>query len=345
MTEARYTAVVVGAGRMGGTIDDEVEGHPTVLLPYSHGAAYAQMPEIRLAGFADVVPQKAEALARRYGAARACADYRELIERERPDLVSICTRPGNHAEIVEFAAAHGVRGIYCEKPLCASMAEADRIVAACEAHGVKFNLGTNRRFLPTYGRLREVIASGAIGRLEALVLNCAGAALWTHTHASDLLLMLAGDPEVEFVQGTCEPVEFTGDRTETDPQIRMGFVRFADGVNGYITAASGWDLDVHGDAGKVRTVNDMAGCRMWAAEGKWRILREVPFPEYAHAAAPPRIIRDLIRAIETGGETLNGVRLARRSQEIVMGMVESHRLGGIRVALPLDDRSLYVGRW
>src|SRR5262245_38117344 len=95
----RYTAAVVGAGRMGGTIDDEVREHPGIVLPYSHGAAYAAMPEIRLIGFADVVLEKAEALARRYEAPHALADYRELIERERPGILSICTRPDTHAEI------------------------------------------------------------------------------------------------------------------------------------------------------------------------------------------------------------------------------------------------------
>lgn len=347
MSEKRYTAAVIGAGRMGGTIDDELEGHPAALPPFSHGAAYASMPEIMLLGFADVALEKAEALAERCGAPVVYADYRELIDQERPEIVSVCTRPDTHAEIVEFAAGHGVRAIYCEKPLCASMMEADRIVAACEAHGVKFNLGTNRRFLPGYQGLREVIASRAIGDLQSIAANAVGRALWHHTHTSDTLLMLSGDPEVEFVQGTCDtdPADFDDNRTETDPVVRMGYVRFANGVNGYVTFAAGWDFDAHGTEGKIRTYNDMAACRMWKTEGRWGVLREQPFPEYPRDSPPVRIIRDLIRALETDCETLNGVRLARRSHEIIMGIVESHRQHGARVWLPLENRGLYVGRW
>src|SRR3712207_4825862 len=144
MSEKRYTAAVIGAGRMGGTIDDQLAGDPAAVLPFFHGAAYASLPEIVLLRFRDVALEKAEALAARYGAPVVYADYRELIDQERPEIVSVCTLPDSHAEIVEFAAAHGVRAIYCEKPLCCSMVEADRIVTACETHGVKFNLGTNR---------------------------------------------------------------------------------------------------------------------------------------------------------------------------------------------------------
>jgi predicted dehydrogenase len=330
---------------MGGTIDDEVHGHPTLVLPYSHGAAYAAMPEIELIGFADVAVEKARALAARYAAPGAYADYRELIEQQKPEIVSVCTRPGSHAEIVEFAAARGVRALYCEKPLCASMEEADRMVAACERHGVKFNLGTNRRFLPSYRTLREVVRSGAIGKLQSIVAHCAGRVLWSHTHTSDLLLMLNGDSEAELVQGFCDtpPEDFEDNRIEQDPDLRMGYVRFRNGVDAHVVSASGWDFDLHGSAGKIRTLNDMAACKLWSAEGKWRDLQEVPFPDYPHESAPLRIIRDLIQAMETGGETENGIRLARRSQEIMLAMVESHRQHGARVSLPLADRGLYVG--
>ena len=345
--QRRFTAAVIGAGRMGGTIDDEVPDHPTVVLPYSHGAAYASMPEIELRAFADVVEEKARSLAERYGAPRTYTDSREMLERERPEIVSLCTRPGGRAEIVEFAASSGVRAIYCEKPLCASMEEADRIVAACEAHGVKFNLGTNRRFLPSYQRLREVIVSGTIGELQCIVAHCTGNVLWSHTHTSDLLLMLSGDPEVKFVQGTCDTdaSDFEDNRTDGDPRVEMACVQFANGVSAQIAAASGWDFDIHGTEGKIRTLNDMAACKMWTVRGRWRTLEEIPFPPYSQASAPVRIIRDLTQALETGGDTLNNARLARRSQEIMLGIIESHRRNGERVPLPLANRSLYVGRW
>ena len=56
------------------------------------------------------------------------------------------------------------------------------------------------------------------------------------------------------------------------------------------------------------------------------------------------LIEDLVKAIETGGDTLGNIRLAHRSFEITMGIIESDRLDGARVPLPLEHRELYVGR-
>src|SRR5204862_3983978 len=106
-------------------------------------------------------------------------------------------------------------------------------------------------------------------------------------------------------------------------------------VHVHLAAASGCDWDLHGTRGKIRTVNDIAVCRMWRAGGRWNELEEAPFAACESASAPVLIVRDLIRSLETDAQTRNGVRLARRSQEIMTAMVESHRQGGARVPLPL----------
>ncbi|HJN14680.1 MAG TPA: hypothetical protein QGH10_04285, partial [Armatimonadota bacterium] len=66
---AKYKAVIVGAGRMAGTIDDETVDYDACGVPYSHAAGYAAVPEIELAAFADLDPAKVENLQQRYGVA------------------------------------------------------------------------------------------------------------------------------------------------------------------------------------------------------------------------------------------------------------------------------------
>jgi predicted dehydrogenase len=118
---AKYKAVIVGAGRMAGTIDDEVVDYDACMIPYSHAAGYAEFPEIELAAFADLDMAKVESLqvgsrrSARYGVPRGYQDYREMIERERPDIVSITTPATHHCEAVLFAAAHGARAIYADR--------------------------------------------------------------------------------------------------------------------------------------------------------------------------------------------------------------------------------------
>jgi predicted dehydrogenase len=323
---------------MGATIDDEVKDG----LPFSHAAGYTAVENIDLVAVSDVVPEKVENIQKRYNVPNGYTDYREMIQKEQPDIVSIATRPATHAGMTIFAAENGVKGIYCEKPLCCSMEEADAMVAACEANGVKFNYGTNRRYQPLYWKMRELIASGEIGDLQCVICHCGvSAAQWMHTHTSDMMMYLAGDAEIEFVQGaiTANDSDWEGNRLNTDPGIPMGYVKFKNGVPGYQLAAGGYEFEVSGSKGKLRTFDNgsVLQCRM---SGKQPYLIEGIQPDRGTV----NCIKDLIQAISTGGETRGNIQLARRSQEMILGFVESHRQGGKRVTLPLENRSLYVGR-
>lgn len=345
----RYTVCLIGCGRMGATIDDEVRDHPHsyLWLPYSHAAGYMAVERTELVAVSDAIPEKVEAIRQRYHVPSGYTDYREMIERERPDIVSIATRPATHAEMTVFAAEHGVKGIYCEKPLCGSMEEADAMVDACERYGVKFNYGTQRRYMPLYKTMRKMIANGELGDIHCVIGHCGvGSALWGHTHTSDMLMFLAGDPEIDFVQGAivAKEEDWEGNRLNTDPGIANGYVRFKNGVHAYIVAGGGFEFEVSGTKGKLRTLNNGILAQWRRVEEPWHILKEVPFPDVQHASGTVKGIEDIVEALDAGRETQGPVHLARRSQEMLMGFIESHRQGGMRVTLPVANRGLYVGR-
>ncbi|MBM3214318.1 Gfo/Idh/MocA family oxidoreductase [Candidatus Poribacteria bacterium] len=341
-----YRAALIGCGRMGATIDDEIRGHPTrtPTLPWAHAAGFAACERTELVAVSDVDADKAEAIRARYGARTAYADYREMIRVEQPDIVGIATRPGTHAEMAIHAAESDVRGIYCEKPLCCSMEQADAIVEAVERNRTKFNYGTNRRFYPLFRSMRAIIDSGELGDIQAVIAYCGtGSAQWWHTHTADAFLNLAGDADVDYVQASviARESDWDGNRLNADPGIEMGFVRFRNGVRGYLTSATGYEFEVSGTKGKLRTQNDYAACQ-WRKYGAWELLEERPFPAPEPESATVNLIRDLAEAIDTNADTLGNVHLARKSQEIIFGFIESGRLGGKRVPFPLANRALHV---
>lgn len=347
-----YRVCLIGCGRMGATIDDEITGRRTDhhWLPYSHAAAYDACERTELAAVCDVDAAKAETIRQRYGAKQAFTDYREMIHAVKPDIVSVATRSeSRHAEITVFAAENGVRGIYCEKALCSSMTEADRMRAACNRVGVAFNYGAQRRYMPVYRKMREMALSGEIGDVMVTI-GCHGgesSAQWGHTHTVDVLMFLAGDPEVDTVQGTAniDPSDFADDRLDGDPGIPAAAIRFQNGVWGYVVARPGSEFEVSGTLGTLHTVNDVTGVHLKrVAEGKGSHMTEVPFPETGAGSGTLNAVREIVAELDGGPRTSGNIDVACRSQEIVFAILESERREGARVRMPLEHRTLTVGR-
>ena len=343
----QYRVCIVGCGRMGGTIDEEVGGGRQPALPYSHAAGYTAYERTTIVAAADVVEEKGKYVCSKWNIPKLYADYHEMIEKEKPDIVSIATRPGNHAEITIFAAEHGVKGVYCDKPLCASMEEADAMYDICEQYGMKFNLGTQRRYTPGYLKMREIIESGEIGERRAVLAYSGGAALWGYTHAADMLLFLASDSEVEYVQGNVavDDADFEDNRTDGDPGIVMGYIRFKNGTHGISIPGSAYEFEVDCSDGLVRSLNNGTGFQLRKRQAPYNEILDTEYPAFERRSGTVGCIEDIVEAIEEDRETAGNIRLARMSTEITLGIVDSQRKKGERVHMPMENRSLYLGRW
>lgn len=344
---AKYKAVIVGAGRMAGTIDDEVVNYPACTNPYSHAAGYTAVPEVELAAFADLDAAKVETLRQRYGVPRGYSDYREMIEKERPDIVSITTPGTHHHEAVLFAAEHGAKAIYCEKPLCCSLAEADEMVAAVESRGIKFNTGTLRRWAAQYEVVRDMIARGDLGDLQVCLTYAVGGMLHSASHFFDIMLYLAGDPALEWAQGTILSSDFDAAATRWDDDLcGIGNVQLSNGVMCHLLSTSMWAMfAVIGSEGRVDILNngvDFEFRRRQDIEAGGIEYHPAPMPEYTRTSPTVRLIQDLLQALDTDGETRQGIRRAVDTTEITFGIIESHRQGGARVKLPLERRDLWM---
>ena len=104
----------------------------------------------------------AEEFAREFGARRWYRDWRELLADPEIEAVYIATPVDLHAEQT-IAAAEAGKHVLCEKPMALNVAECDRMIAACRAHGVQLGIAYYRHFYPVLNRVQEVIESGEIG--------------------------------------------------------------------------------------------------------------------------------------------------------------------------------------
>jgi predicted dehydrogenase len=137
---------VIGAGFMGAL----------------HARAVAESGFGMLVAVADPEPGRAGTIAGPLGAA-AYADFAEMFAREELAAVVVATPESLHRDPVVTAAKHGC-AVLCEKPLAASLDDADAMIAACDAAGVPLMVGYILRFEPAYARIQQAVAAGAIGR-------------------------------------------------------------------------------------------------------------------------------------------------------------------------------------
>ncbi len=97
-------------------------------------------------------------------------DAAALIAHPDLDAVILCTPHPQHAEQILAAAQAGLH-VFCEKPLCLTLADAQQAVAACQSRGLVLGIGHERRFEPEIIALRELIAQGTLGQILQIEAN------------------------------------------------------------------------------------------------------------------------------------------------------------------------------
>ena len=343
----RYRVAVIGCGRMGATIDDEMDDFPDWVGPYAHAAGYALTPETEIVAGVDPDAEKREAFTQRYGvpSQNMFADYREMLAEIAPDIVSVTTHCPLHCEIACAAAEAGVKGIYCEKPLACSLEEAERMIAAADRAGVKTVVGTLRRWSPFWQRVRQVVHSGEIGDLIEIVLLTGGSMLHTNSHFLDVARWIA-DSEVAWVVGTLVgDVSAEKDKATAQDLGARGYMQFGNGVHCEVCGpALYYSIDFVCSGGVIRTANNGRDVSMWVPDTTiYRgFHKEVPFEKPEPKSQTLGAIRDLINALENDTETGCTFEDGRAALEMALAFHQSHRLGNVRVDLPLEDKTLWV---
>lgn len=291
------------------------------------------------------------------GIERTYTDYRELLEREQPEIVSICTWPPLHPEMVEASAAAGVKGILCEKPMAVDLSGADRMLKAAQDASMVLTVGHQRRLMQLYIRAREFIDDGAIGELIQVNVIAGGDLLTDGTHGVDLLRFLTGDVPAEWVMGNIDlrdrgPVntgsrsfgfqEWNETRTRYGHPVETGafaIIHFSTGVRGMvetgICARRGYQrMLVYGSEGQIEISGTGGMAEAPLLRVRVRGKSDWLFPEFTEVNPFTLEISLLVESMESGTiHPLDGAS-ARATQEILMAVFESARLRR-RIDLPL----------
>lgn len=126
--------------------------------------------QLEIVAVCDVLPEKMEELLGKHGLEKDSsihryADYKEMMEKEKPELVSIATESGIHAEIALHCIEKGVH-VIIEKPMAMSMDDANLIIQRSEEKNVKVSACHQNRFNVAVQELRKAVEAGRFGKLS-----------------------------------------------------------------------------------------------------------------------------------------------------------------------------------
>ncbi len=309
------------------------------------------------------------------GAQRSYGDYREMLEKERPDLVTVCPRcTVHHKEYVLAAAAVGAHG-FIEKPLAMDLAEADEMLAALDAKKLKWAIALNWHMVPEVLHALKLLQAGLVGQIMELRARgkedhrSGGEDLVVlGPHLFDLMRAIAGD--THWCQATAladgNPAAPADIREATEPlgpivgdtiQAVFGFDHGVTGAYSSVKHGGGgkgnhWGIEVYGTEGVlnirmegtpfvplIRVLRSPAWLPDTAKGIGWEPLPDAPVTTYTHPSADryAPITADLLAAIREDRAPSASLQQGRAALEMVSAVFASHS-SGKRMALPLEDR-------
>ena len=352
-----HRVACISAARMASWFDDiqgeraqKDGGRSLEWVPGAIASVCQASERAELVGVCDLKPELLEKFGQRWPGPRLYEDWREMVERERPDVVAIVTSYGSvHGDLAAAVAETGlVKGIYCEKPIAASMAQADRITAACAEHGVAYSCAHVFRWNARYRQALAWIRDGAIGEVRSASVTAMGTLLHSGTHQIDALLGLAGDVDPEWAMGWIDvPAGVPQDEWPRRDPNGGGYAQLTNGVQLLMDARAPGPrtFQVNGTLGKVLLLNDLRQVQLWRRGADPAIADLEPGPLLAPAQEKSYALtqmEELFDVVERGGSASCDDVRAARALEVALGLHLSHRQGGARISFPLEDRAFAV---
>ncbi|MEZ4861035.1 MAG: Gfo/Idh/MocA family oxidoreductase [Caldilineaceae bacterium] len=323
---AKYRVAIIASGR----------------IAREHARGWQACEETEIVAIADSHPEALATFGDDFDVANRYLDYREMLDKERPDIVSVCSWDPMHAEMTIAAAARRPKAILCEKPMAVSLSEADAMMIACQRNGVKLAIGHQRRYYSAWNEARRLVQEGAIGQPVRLWSAVTAGMMNTGTHCIDFQLYVLGDPEAEWVMGAVERHTdhfIFGHRVE---DRCVGIIGYPGGVEGVIENEMNKRYQVgatiYGSDG-IMEVNDNSLRYLTSSGQGWQTFTPTEGEQSGYGRAHIDQAYGIVAWIEGRDEAYRGqAKHGRAALEIMLAVYESARCHE-RVALPLQTRA------
>jgi len=334
---------------------------------YGHGldAIFNDHPQIDVVAFADPAPSGKPKAPKHY------SSYAEMLEKEKPDLVSVAPRWTDEHFAMCMAALKAGAHLIVEKPFAQTLHEADQILSLAKEKNRKIAVAHQMRIAPSVQYLKTALDSGLIGDLIEIRAHGKQDAraggedmIVLGTHLFDLMRLYAGEPRWCSAQILHDGEEVTASDIRKAGEgigpiignnIEAQF-SFPKGVVGSFTSraknrqtAGHWGLHLIGSKGVVRVTADVFPTVWLLKSGdfsdtgksdQWQRLESDPTwtkEQKSFPSANRRVLDDWLGAIAEGREPICSGYNGMKAVEMCMGVFEAG-LSRARVAFPLKNR-------
>lgn len=341
-----YKVGLIGCGRIGTLLEeDTLRGKPC-----THAGGFDALPNAKMVAGCDIDSSRLKKFGTRWGVDSLYENYREMLRREKLDIVCIATWTNLHAQMVMDTARSDVKAIFCEKPIALDPKEARRMVRFCKRKKIPLVINHERRWDSYYQKAHQIIQTGKIGEVRTIIGNAlswkpekqlvrtggGGALFHDGTHLTDLLLYFGGP--VEWVSGH-----------ETRPhgkkyieETACGMIGFKNGALGFIEGGGArkyfnFELDIQGSEGRLLIGND--GRKLYLTKKSKRFtgfqeLEQVPFPEPKRVTSPfAGGARETLKCLRTGMDGISSGADGLNALELIFAVYRSAQLKGKRIKL------------
>ena len=335
MSNRKHRVALIGCGMLGRVYAD----------------LYSSFPDTEIVAIAERHPDRLRHVGEKYGVAALYPDADALFKDIVPDIAAVVTPSKYYKDAVLAAAEAGVKGVSTDKPLEATLSNADAMVEACASRGVIFSGGSLLRAIPDVQEAATWIREGRFGALTgAAIHNFNDEISGSGCHTISVLRLLT-NAEVEEVIAWGAPED-----------VLAGDCDWGLTINGRFKLSNGIDCSVFGqsiergvDVWSEDTLVRMAFTKSALPYGAPEIYKgfdrngariktdpqytQYDWPDPKHLVGS---IRAFLSAVETGDESqlwISGHDL-RQALEVAIASHQSAQRGSAPIKLPLEDRSL-----
>ncbi len=348
---------------------------------YGHGldTVWVNHPRAEIVAVADEDEKGRAAAAKRLKTDNTFADYKEMLDKAKPEIVSVADRFLDlHRDMVIACAERGA-SVFLEKPVARTLQEADEMVAACEKHHVKCAIAHQTRYSPRVAVVKKMIQDGVLGDLLELrgrgkedTRGGAQDMMVLGTHIFDLMRHFGGDAE------WCSARIHQNGKPAVAGDVRVGGEGMGPIQGDRVTAAYGmknaqmatfgtyqtndapgkrFALHIYGSKGVVQLTTGTLAATWYLPDPSWMpgqtktAWQEVtsagpgqpePLKDGGAEAGNRLIVDDLIESIEKDRQPLGSIYDGRAALEMILAVYESHKLQK-PVELPMKNRRHPLG--